>query len=166
MKTNYLLPHAWKKIGMALLILVILFYLFFLIAGPEAFSWGDAVTKQMMTDLRSNGSVNTFTMLVGFTFNDPLGVASQSLLTLSLALLSLSKEKIEDEYITAVRSDSFVWSLAIVTGIFICLILLTRLNIIYVNYSLFWMVNLIYVLFLAKFHLALRKLRKSARHEE
>jgi hypothetical protein len=143
MNTNYLLPHAFKKAGWIITLALIIPSMYCIIS-PD-FKWIENLLKSMGIQ----GLLPTI-CLVG--------------MVIGLLFVSFAKEKSEDEYITKIRLESLVWA---VWGNYV-LLAVASLVIYDMNY-LYVMVFGLYtvlVLFIAKFNVALYKLRKQGNHEE
>ena len=91
MKTNYLLPNKYKKIGWVLLLTGIIIGVFLQIF--------DSTEDIFNLDL-----INNF----GFEFLDEI---ISILIIIGGLLVGFSKEKIEDEFIHKLRHESLVWAI-------------------------------------------------------
>ncbi|MBS0026302.1 hypothetical protein ACTJJ0_08005 [Chitinophaga sp. 22321] len=98
MKSRYLLPHAYKKIGGILLLLFIAFYLVLQLGFN--IKWLDANNSTLSID--------------GYT--DEVVVTG---LIISLLMIAFSKEKNEDEFIATVRLESLQWGIYISYGLLV-----------------------------------------------
>ena len=160
MKTKYLLPPVFKKIGLVLFLVCVIFSALFFIVGPDSF----ISTYHQYPDLEWMSPLWWFFF---FLFFRPLGVILNIAITVSLSFMSLSREKYEDEYITNIRGNSIIWSLIVMTAVMILYVAIVPAEQAITRISLLSeIINCIYILFLMKFHISLHKLRKSARHEE
>ena len=92
MKSRYLLPHLYKKIGGILFLLFIALYL--VIQMGFNIKWLNAENSNFSAD----------------GFADELIVTG---LVISLLMIAFSKEKNEDEYIATVRLESLQWGIYI-----------------------------------------------------
>ncbi|NLR61621.1 hypothetical protein HGH93_26195 [Chitinophaga polysaccharea] len=97
MKSPYLLPHLYKKIGGILFLLTFGTWLLGMVMD-FSYSWVDYNTTK-----GSQGN-----------FSDEIIVTG---LIISLLMIAFSKEKNEDEYIAAVRRESLQWSIYINYGL-------------------------------------------------
>jgi hypothetical protein len=100
MKTNYLLPNKYKKLGWFLFLIGIILGVFLQIFNFEE-------------DLFGMDIINNF----GYEFLDEI---ISILLIVGGLLVGFTKEKIEDEFIHKLRHESLVW--AIIVNYFILLL--------------------------------------------
>lgn len=113
MKTQYLLPHGWKKLGWVLFILGIIGGAIFIANGtaPEMFQWKAfaIVNKPLIGEFQFLGLVenNLFDEII-------------SLLIISGGLMiAFSRELIEDEFVAKIRTESLLWATYLNYGILI-----------------------------------------------
>ena len=115
MKTNYLLPNKYKKVGLILFILGVIssIMLFFDILSINSSSW-------------FNPELHKIKVLALFYYFDPINQDSRTffkiieknigsevvvlLLIIGGLIISFSKEKLEDEFISKLRLESMIWS--------------------------------------------------------
>jgi hypothetical protein len=98
MKSRYLLPHLYKKIGGILFLAFLAFYLV-LLMGFSA-KWLSAENDNLSVD----------------------GYADETIVTglvISLLMIAFSKEKNEDEFIATVRLESLQWGIYINYGLLV-----------------------------------------------
>jgi hypothetical protein len=155
MKSLYLLPNSFKKIG------IILFIPFFvasilLLAGPgecEYFS----IPVFSFFDSGIFETQKTFTL----TQTDPINELTMIGLLVSIAFIALSKEKDEDEMTPIIRQNAFVWS-------FWATIIVDAAGIIFI-YGLefltfsFAALYLYFIFYIIKFNMTMYKLRREQR---
>lgn len=98
MKSRYLLPHFYKKIGGVLFLLLLAFYL--LVRMGISIKW--------LNIAHGNWSMDGY--------SDEVIVTG---LVISLLMIAFSKEKNEDEYIGVVRLESLQWGIYINYGLLI-----------------------------------------------
>ena len=147
MKTNYLLPHAFKKAGWILLIP--LFVLFMWHGAHEIiWSYSDPSTYWIHMPSWLHNDMNTI-LIVGFS--------------VAFLLVAFSREKIEDEYIMQVRYVCLIRSVIAnyIVLIAAALLLYDFKFLSFMSYNMFTVI-LIYIIV---FHISLYRLRKSIRHE-
>ncbi|MFZ2799004.1 MAG: hypothetical protein WBI19_01530, partial [Prolixibacteraceae bacterium] len=103
MKTNYLFPHRFKKIGWLLFIPGIILGILCLI-DQSGISFFDikviAIAEQSIFSDASFFSISE---------NNVLDEISSILLIIGALLIAFSKEKTEDEFISKIRLESLVW---------------------------------------------------------
>lgn len=143
MKTKYLPPNQFKKTGWIIFIVMLIFFIWETIAD----NCGMEIALRMPKWLRSD----IYTILpVGFS--------------IALLLIAFAKEKVEDEYIMKIRSDSLI--LAVLVNYIVVIIgSLLFYDLDYLSFMIYNMFTTI-VLYIIIFNVALYKLRKSMRHEE
>jgi hypothetical protein len=107
MKTRFLFPYQWRKIGICLFILGLI------VAGLQSYFQDDLSTWQVE---RSNAGKADFEGLIPDLM--------LLLLICGLFLIAFSKEKIEDEQIMQLRLDSLQWSIYLNYAILIACIIL------------------------------------------
>ena len=155
MKTNYLLPHYFKKIGWILFIPSALFGILELYAqgflGSRALPFFTAVPKW------EAAYIDTF----GWAGMDELAVI---MVAVSLLFIAFAKEKTEDEYVVKIRSESLTWAIMVNYVI----IIIGTLCLYEMNYLTFIMVNTftLLILYIIKFRTALHRSIKLSRYEE
>lgn len=152
MKKNYLLPHYFKKIGLAMLP-PFLASCIWLLAGPCEGDWLAIRVPAILTlDLDSTRA------WFGMTTTDPVNEICMLGLLLSLVFIALAKEKDEDEMTAVVRMQSFVWS-------FWCTAIIETLAIIFTYdfaflYFAFASLFVCFLLFICKFNYEMLKIRR------
>lgn len=158
MKTKYLFPARFKKIGWVVLIPTLIAGLFTLILEWEP-KFLDVSVFGLLID-NTFGTEKTFGLVENNILNEILGI----LVILSGLLVAFSRESEEDELISKIRLESLVWATYCNYGI-----LLLAFAFLY-DFSFYWVmvVNMftLLLLFILKFQLSLLKLRKSIGHEE
>lgn len=163
MKSNYLFPHKYKKIGWVVLIpsaiIGLLTFNFnyepsFLNFNLPAISWDSLDTPF------GKGEDQFFGMIKNNILNELIGIT----LIISSLIVAFSKEKSEDEYIANIRLESLVWAVYFNYAILI-------LSFIFVYDLSFFQVmvfNMFTVLFffIIRFNWRISKLQKSASYAE
>lgn len=108
MKTNFLLPNKFKKIGLVLFILGILggIYMYATDFDPM-----DMLQMKVLTIYNDPifGEPSFFTIIKTGIFDEIMAI----FIIVGGLLLGFSKEKIEDEFIYKLRNDSLVWALIV-----------------------------------------------------
>lgn len=149
MKTNYLLPNAWKKVGWILLI-PLLVLLGWLIACEAIWDYNDPSTYYIdISPAWLYNSINTI-LIVGFS--------------IAFMLVAFSREKTEDEYIMQIRYVCLIRAVLVnyIILIIAALLLYDFKFLSFMGYNMFTLI----VIYIAAFQISLCRLRKSARHEE
>ena len=104
MKTNYLLPHHFKKIGWILLIAgIILGIIYLTIQDRPAF------LNFHVFAIANQGFFKPVSFF-SITQTNVFGDICALLLIIGAFLIAFSKEKTEDEYISKIRLDSLLWA--------------------------------------------------------
>ncbi len=158
MKSNYLFPYSFRKIGWILLVPSLLFGIIYIIMDYDlGFIEGTAFAIW--------GEENFFdTVFFKFIENDLtdelIGIAS----LVGSVFVALSKEPVEDEFIQRLRLESLVWALYWNYGILL-------LAIIFIYGSPFFTVMTInlfslLLIFVLRFRVRLRAEQKAMRNEE
>lgn len=119
MKTNYLLPHKFKKIGWILFIPAIILALFQVICEWEP-AFLDVQVFALFGDdwnfLGNNSdevSKPYFNIIRNNILNEILGIAC----IVSGIMVAFSRQKVEDEFISQIRLESLVWATYLNYGI-------------------------------------------------
>lgn len=157
MKTNYLFPNKFKKLGWAILIPVTVFGILDLFFDYEPQFLNVDVLSLFGSGFGKN---HFFEIIQNNIFNEILGI----LMIVSGLLVAFSKEKVEDEFIAKIRLESLVWSVYVNYGI-----LLIALIFIYgIPFLWVMIVNIftILLIFIIRFNIQISRLKKSAAHEE
>ena len=104
MKTNYLLPEQFKKIGWLLFIPGILLGLFYLVTQNEPHFLSFKLWA--IADEPILGSTSFFTTTKTNVIDEIIGL----LVIIGSVFIAFSKEKREDEFISKIRLESLVWA--------------------------------------------------------
>ncbi len=158
MKTNYLLPYRFKKIGWMLLIPSFLLGLYTVISDWQP-SFFDVTVPGIFID-----EIFGIKKFMGLVENNVLNELLGILFILGGIFVAFSKEKDEDELISSIRLQSLVWATYWNYGILILAFIFLY------DLSFFWIMifNMftILIFFIVKFNWSLAKLRKSVLYEE
>ncbi len=158
MKTNYLLPNQFKKIGWLIFIPVLILGLLWVIFEfePAAF---DIKTVALFT-----GKFMDDIQFMAITENNIADEIIGVLIIISGIFIAFSKEKEEDEFISKIRLESLVWATYVNYAILILALILVY------NMSFFWVMvfNMFTVLifFIIRYNWALYKLKKALDYEK
>ena len=158
MRTNYLLPNRFKKIGWLFFIPSAILGLFTLI-----YDWTPAILDVKVFGLFIDEIVGT-KKYFGFITNNILNELLGILVIISGLMVAFSKEKIEDEFISKIRLQSLVWATYWNYGILILAFLFVY------DLSFLWVmiINMytIIIFFIIKFNWSLVNLNKTLTYEE
>ncbi len=159
MKSNFLFPHYFKKIGWFLFIPGIIAGIFFLInqEGPDFLKVNVfAAAEQSIF----GGHTNYFSVYENNISDEIIGLV----LVIGALLIAFSKEKSEDEFISGIRLESLVWATYVNY-----LILIVSIIFLY-DMAFFWILvfNMFTVLifFIIRFNWAIYKSNNQNRDEE
>jgi hypothetical protein len=158
MKTNYLFPNHFKKIGWLLFIPGIILGIVYLIYQSDI-SLFDIKVFAIAEKVIFNDA-DFFTI----SENNVLDEISSILLIIGALLIAFSKEKTEDEFISKIRLESLVWATYINYAILILAIIFVY------DITFFWVLvfNMftLLVFFLIRFNWALYKSKNQISNEE
>ena len=106
MKTNYLLPNSFKKVGWLLFTVGILGGLYLLFTGYEQNVFSIKVLSIYSDDALFGDGKGWFKILE----NDILDELAAIFIILGGLFVTFSRERVEDEFIYKLRKDSLVWA--------------------------------------------------------
>lgn len=158
MKTNYLLPNQFKKIGWLVFIPVLILGLLWVIFEfePAAF---DIKTVALFKDDYLDDI-----QFMAITENNIVDEIIGVLIIISGIFIAFSKEKEEDEFISKIRLESLVWATYVNYAILILALILVY------NMSFFWVMvfNMFTVLifFIIRYNWALYKSKRELSDEK
>jgi len=159
MKSNYLFPNSYKKLGLYVLIPSIIFGIIMSIYDIEP----DFLDLKVFAILGGNGMSFTsknFTIIENNILNEIVGI----LIIVSSILVGFSKEKDEDELIAKIRLESLVWAIyanyIVLLFAFIFVYDLSFLSV--MIYNMFT----ILIFFIIRFNWLVCKLRKSYSYDK
>ena len=158
MKTNYLLPNQFKKIGWLLFIPGIVLGIFFLINQSELEFLNVTVFSIAEQPIFEN------TKFFKFTENNILDELIGLLLIIGAIFIAFSKERSEDEFISKLRLESLVWATYINYAILILAMVFVY------DMAFFWVLvfNMftLLIFFIIRFNWAIHKSKNQIRDEE
>ena len=104
MKTNYLLPNRFKKIGWIIFVPALVLGIYYLIAETEP----EFLNIRMFGFIDDGfmGQSQYMSMITNNVIDEIIGF----FLILSMVFIALSKQKNEDEFIAKTRLESLVWA--------------------------------------------------------
>lgn len=158
MKTNYLFPNQFKNIGWFLFVPGLILGIIYLIFESD-FNLFD-INVFAIAKVSFFGEVTYFSIFG----NNVLDELAAVLIIVGALFITLSREKIEDEFISKIRLESLVW--ATYVNYFILI-----LSIIFIYDLLFlWVLVLniftLLIFFIIRFNWKLYKSKKQVRNEE
>ena len=159
MKTNYLFPHSFKNISGAICLLSFLAFLVI-----SVINWEQEVIQlpaNVFALLFNNGLETNY---FGFVENDIIDEILTSVFIISGLIFAFSKEKIEDEMVSAIRLESLVWATYVNYGVLLfCVIFIYGISFFQVmQYNMFTLL----LFFSIRFHWTLYKNSKLANYDE
>ena len=158
MKTNYLLPNQFKKIGWLLFIPGIALGIFFLINQSELEFLNVTVFSIAEQPIFENAK------FFKFTENNILDELIGLLLITGAIFIAFSKERSEDEFISKLRLESLVWATYINYAILILAMVFVY------DMAFFWVLvfNMftLLIFFIIRFNWAVHKSKNQIRDEE
>ena len=154
MEKNYLLPYRYKKIGLYMFIPFCAFFIYLVCTDNFGFYFG-AETPLFAVAAQFPFEEITF---FGIVHNSPFDEIALLGILVSLAFIALSKERDEDEMTGHIRMQSFVWSLWATTAF--CAFGILFIFGLYYLYFTYLAVFLMPIVYIAKFNLAMREIRR------
>lgn len=158
MKTNYLFPNQFKKIGWSLFIPGIILGIVFMIYQSDISIFNIKVLAIAEEEIFRD------TTFFSISKNNVLDEITSILLIIGALLIAFSKEKSEDEFISKIRLESLVWATYMNYAILILAIIFV-FNMTFLWVLVFNMFTLL-VFFLVHFNWALYKSKNQIRDEE
>ena len=163
MKSKYLIPNKYKKIGWIVLIpsAVIGLITFYSEYQPDILDFNLPALFIDSGDFPvSKDKSKLFGMVQNNILNEIVGV----LLIISSLVVAFSKEKLEDEYIANIRLDSLVWAVYVNYGILL-LSFIFVFDFSFFRVMVFNMFTLLFF-FIIRFNWQISKLKKSVTYAE
>ena len=149
MKKNYLFPHYFQWIGWAIAIASFLALLLGLINDTTIRM--PALNEEVFFD--DDNESGFFSMVESSMYS-----IAMPLLIIGLIFIGFSKERVEDEFVQYIRSQSLIWSTYISAGLFILgTLLIYGFTYIYIPYFVFFVFLLLFVI---KFKIAMLRFNK------
>ncbi|MDB4088522.1 hypothetical protein N9544_02750 [Flavobacteriales bacterium] len=156
MKTNYLFPNKFKKVGWIILIPTLIIGIVFLGAEPEFL---DFKIFTLFNDTLF-GSKDSRWFSENNLFDEIIGIS----LIVSSMLVAFSKEKEEDEFITNLRLKSLTRAVYVNYGILL-VSMFTVFGLAFFNVAIFNIFTFL-LIFIIIFNFNLWKFKKSAKDEK
>ena len=147
MKKNYLFPHQFRMIGWVLAIIAVVGYL----CLPEFhFKMPSLYFDTFFDDENESGF---FRMARTNTLSLAMPV-----LTIGLLFIGFSKEKVEDEFVQYLRTQSLIWATYVTAALFIiATLLIYGISYLYVPFLVFFV---FLILFVVKFRIEVHRANK------
>ena len=158
MKSRYLFSHKYKLLGWVLFLAGIVLGIILLLNEIEYPNWEINVFPLISeNDIFSNPSFE-------WSKNNIADELASILVIIGCILVSFSKTKEEDEYISKIRMDSLIWA-TYVNYIILILAILFIFDISFFNVLIYNMFTIL-LFFMLRFHYVLYKTKKSIGNEE
>lgn len=161
MKTTYLFPHRYKRIGWILFLLGLILGLVYLFYDSEISLFDFKVISLVHEPLWSDAE---YFSILKILKNNILNEISGILLIVGALLIAFSKEMFEDELISKIRLESLVWATYVNYAILIFAILFIY-DVTFLWVMLFNMFTLL-IFFMIRFNWALHKSKNLIVDEE
>ncbi len=158
MKTNFLFPNKFKKIGWIIFIPVFILSILWVIFEFEPEFLDVSVISLFNDEFLQDMQI--MIIIENNIADEILGI----LLIVSSLLIAFSKERNEDEFISKIRLESLVWATYVNYAILI-LAFIFIYNMIFFWVAVFNMFTIL-IFFIIRYNWALYKLKKSMSHEE
>lgn len=160
MKTKFLLPHRFKRLGWILFVpaLVLAAFQFFGNLEPEWLDW--PVPKFFHRDIVLGQHEAPAQAFVEFETNNVADELVSALLLVTCMLLVFGRERDEDEFVMKLRLESILWA-ALLNGLLVLAAILLTYDFAFF-YVMVFNLFLLFLLFIARFHWVLYKFRKEA----
>ncbi|TNE53690.1 MAG: hypothetical protein EP338_10590 [Bacteroidetes bacterium] len=157
MKTSFLFPHKFKRIGW------ILFVPALVLAGMLLFK-ESLIEWKIQVFAFIDIPIMAETQYFQLVENNIADEVCSILLIISIFLITFSREKVEDEYIAKIRMESLIWACYVNYGILLLAVLFVY------GIGFYWVLifNLFTILiaFLIRFNWMKMNEQKELRHEE
>ena len=163
MKTHFLFPNKYKKIGWILFILGIALHVYATYETKLEERFMMKVFALIDDGINSDG-INSNYNYFTFIQNSILDELYFFLIIVGGLLVSFSKLKVEDEFIAKIRYESLVWATYLNYGLILFFTLFVY-GLSYIN-VLFYNTFTLLLFFIVRFHFMIYKLNKSGSDDE
>ena len=153
MKTNYLFPIVFRKIGWFLFVPFLVLGICYLFCDENTFEIGGSNVLALFDGF---SDTNYFCITKNDSWTDELIVI---FLTISMLFIGFSREKDEDECISSIRMNALVWAIMVNSALLIVGTLLIY-GLPYLNFMSIYMFSLL-ILFVFKYRWMIYKFRKT-----
>ena len=158
MKTNFLFPHHYRRIGWLIFIPATVLGILYMWSTFDPPAFLELKVFAIVTD--SFKEQDLFTIIENNIFDELIGLA----LILSLLFIAFSKEEIEDEFIRQMRLDALVWAtMANAAVLIFCLIFIYDLA--FFNFMVLNMFSVLF-LFIVRFYWLMSRSKKMMSYEK
>ena len=153
MKTNYLFPIVFRKIGWCLFVPFLVLGICYLFCDENTLEIGGSNVLALFDGF---SDTNYFCITKNDSWTDELIVI---FLTISMLFIGFSREKDEDECIASIRMNALVWAIMVNSALLIIGTLLIY-GLPYLNFMSIYMFSLL-ILFVFKYRWMIYKFRKT-----
>ena len=154
MKSNYLFPIIFRKIGWGVFIPFLIWGVGYLISGGTFIEIAGSNTLALFDGLTDT---NIFSIAKNDSWTDEIIVV---FLTISMLFIGFSKEKDEDECIASIRMNALIWAI-MVNSILLIICTLVIFGTPYLNFMTIYMFSLLF-LFITRYFWTLYRFRRDA----
>lgn len=159
MKTRYLFPFKYKKVGWILFIIGLISGILFMILELDGPDWLTAKVFPLI----SSGFPDSNKSL-SWDENNILDELISFFIIVGGILVSFSKAKQEDEYISKIRMESLIWATYVNYGVLlVCILFIFEMS--FLNVMIYNMFTIL-IFFIVRFHFMLYKTKRQLSHEE
>jgi hypothetical protein len=159
MKTRYLFPHSFKKVGWVLLIPAVIVGLLMMLEVVQF-----PGLELTVLNVVGEGLMSKEPTFFSWTENNVLDELVSIFIIVGALLVACSEEKTEDEYIARIRLESLLWATYANYGLLLLAIVLVY-ELAFLQVMIYNMVTLL-LIFLVRFHFILYRSAQANRHEE
>lgn len=154
MKSNYLFPIVFRKIGWCLFVPFLLWGIGFMLSGGTFLEIGGSGALALFDGY---SDTRFLTIADNDSWTDEIIII---FLTLSMLFIGFSREKDEDECIANIRMNALVWAIIVNSALLIIGTMLI-FGVPYLNFMAIYMFSLL-ILFIAKYSWMIHRFRKEA----
>ena len=154
MKSNYLFPIVFRKIGWCLFVPFLLWGIGFMLSGGTFLEIGGSGALALFDGY---SDTRFLTIAGNDSWTDEIIII---FLTLSMLFIGFSREKDEDECIANIRMNALVWAIIVNSALLIIGTMLI-FGAPYLNFMAIYMFSLL-ILFIAKYSWMIHRFRKEA----
>lgn len=159
MKTRYLFPFKYKKVGWILFLTGLILGVVAALNDYESPVLKMKVFAIFAGKLFENGNSN-FTWFEDNVINELVSV----IIILGGLLVAFSKTKLEDEYISRIRMESLIWATYVNYGVLLIAVLFV-FELAFLDVMIYNMFTIL-IFFVLRFYFMLSKTKKQLSHEE
>lgn len=160
MKTRYLFPHSFKKLGWSMLVVGLTLGIVLVVNDFEYPDW----SVNVFPIFGDNSGVFTRNESLNWLKNNISDEIASILIIIGGVLVAFSKAKEEDEYIAKIRTESLIWAMYGNYGVLILAVLFV-FDMSFFSVMMYNMFTML-LFFIFRFHFILYKSKMILSHEE